>query len=125
MNNLQIAFARIHRGIRFIKKVSVESFQSICKRADPSMEEKAMVELPTYVFNHTGTEKGKELEYKDGNGTASGIGNNGMAVGRMNESMANDSKMTEGVPIAVIEPELEFVEEEEQSTFTEVAVNEE
>ncbi|XP_059496069.1 sodium channel, voltage gated, type V-like, alpha b isoform X4 [Stegostoma tigrinum] len=125
MNNLQIAFARIHRGIRFIKKATMEFFQRTCKGAEPSLEGKAMMELPTYVFNHTSTEKGKELEYKDGNGTASGIGNNGMAVGRTNESMANDPTMTEGVPIAVIEPELEFVEEEEQSTFTEVAVNEE
>ncbi|XP_043546716.1 sodium channel protein type 2 subunit alpha-like isoform X2 [Chiloscyllium plagiosum] len=125
MNNLQIALARIHRGIRYLKRAIGESFQSFCKGAEPSVEGKAMMELPTYVFNHTGTEKGKELEYKDGNGTASGIGNNSTAMGRMNESMANDFKMADGVPIAVIEPELEFVEEEEQSTFTEVAVNEE
>ncbi|GCC20841.1 hypothetical protein chiPu_0019409, partial [Chiloscyllium punctatum] len=125
MNNLQIALARIHRGIRYLKRAIGESFQSFCKGAEPSVEGKAMMELPTYVFNHTGTEKGKESEYKDGNGTASGIGNNSTAMGRMNESMANYFKMADGVPIAVIEPELEFVEEEEQSTFTEVAVNEE
>ncbi|XP_067871288.1 sodium channel, voltage gated, type V-like, alpha b [Heterodontus francisci] len=125
MNNLQMAFARIYRGIRFVKRAIGELFQSICKGAEPSMEGKSMVELPTYVFNHTGTEKMKESERKDGNGTASGIGNNGTAMDSKNESTVNDSKLTASVPIAVIEPELEFCDEEEQSTFTEIAVGEE
>uniref|UniRef100_UPI00398F085A sodium channel, voltage gated, type V-like, alpha b isoform X2 n=1 Tax=Pristiophorus japonicus TaxID=55135 RepID=UPI00398F085A len=122
MNNLQIAFARIQRGIGFLKKAIGEFFQSICKGAQPSAEGKTMVELPTYTFNHTGSEKTNE--HKDGNGTAGGFGNNGTTVGGKGEPAANDFKLTECVPIAVIEPELECCDEE-QSTFTELAVSQE
>ncbi|XP_041039096.1 sodium channel, voltage gated, type V-like, alpha b isoform X2 [Carcharodon carcharias] len=125
MNNIQVAFARIQRFINFVKRAIVEFFQGIRGQTEASVEGKTMVELPTYVFNHTDAEAAKESENKDGNGTASDVGNNGMAMGRNNESMAKDPKRTESVPIAVIEPELEFCEEEEQSTFTEVAVGEE
>ncbi|XP_072364238.1 sodium channel protein type 1 subunit alpha-like isoform X2 [Scyliorhinus torazame] len=125
MNNLQIAFARIHRFFKFIKRAIVHFFQSICRRNEPSPEGKNMVELPTYVCNHTETEMVKESERKDGNGTASDVGNNGTAMDTNNESTAKNCNLAESVPIAVIEPELEFCEEEEQSTFTEVAVSQE
>ncbi|XP_078087761.1 sodium channel, voltage gated, type V-like, alpha b [Mustelus asterias] len=125
MNNLQMAFARIHRFIGFVKGAVVEFFLSFCRGTDASTERKNMVELPIYVCNHTDTEAAKEAENKDGNGTASDIENNRMAMDPNNESTTKDSKLSENVPIAVIEPELELCEEEEQSTFTEVAVSEE
>ncbi|XP_067824058.1 sodium channel, voltage gated, type V-like, alpha b isoform X1 [Heptranchias perlo] len=122
MNNLQIAFARIQRGIGFVRKAVWEFF---CKRTAAPTEGKAMVELPAYAFNHSGTEKAKEAEHMDGNGTAGGIGKNGTTVGNRNQPTAKNPKLTECVPIAVLEPELECCDDEEQSTFTEIAVSEE
>ncbi|XP_062900562.1 sodium channel, voltage gated, type V-like, alpha b isoform X3 [Mobula hypostoma] len=122
MNNIQMAVARIHRGIRFVRDAIVKFFQNLRKSSDPATEGKTMMELPAYAINHAGSEKMKEVEHRDGNGTAGRVGNNGTTVGNRSEDLAAETRLTECVPIAVIEPELDTCEDEEQSTFTEVAV---
>ncbi|XP_032899668.1 sodium channel protein type 4 subunit alpha-like isoform X2 [Amblyraja radiata] len=124
MNNIQLAVARIQRGIRFVQRAVVEFFQNQCKGSEPPMEGKTVMELPAYVFNHGGSDKRKDGEGKDGNGTAGGLGNNGTTVGKRSEGSVSESLLGDVVPIAVIEPELDTCEDEEQSTFTELAVDE-
>ncbi|XP_078280365.1 sodium channel protein type 1 subunit alpha-like [Rhinoraja longicauda] len=124
MNNIQMAFARIQRGVRFVQRAVVEFFQNQCKGSKPPMEGKTVMELPAYVLNHGGSDKRTDGEGKDGNGMTGGLGNNGTAVHKRSEGSGSESLLGDGVPIAVIEPKLETCEDEEQSTFTEVAVDE-
>ncbi|XP_069770962.1 sodium channel protein type 1 subunit alpha-like isoform X2 [Narcine bancroftii] len=124
MNNLQMAFARIHRGIRFLRNTTRDFFQNLCKGSEPAAEGKTMMELPAYAFNHAGSEKHLEPEHRDGNGTAGGVGNNGTTVGSRSEISAPELRLSECAPIAVIGPELETCEGEEQCTFAEVALGE-
>uniref|UniRef100_G1NED3 Sodium channel protein n=1 Tax=Meleagris gallopavo TaxID=9103 RepID=G1NED3_MELGA len=108
MNNLQIAVARIQKGIDYIKKKIQEFIQKAFVRKQKALEEiKALEELnnkkDSCISNHTAVEISKDMNYlKDGNGTTSGVG--------------TGSSLTVTVPIAVGESDFENLNTEEFSS---------
>ncbi|NXF08361.1 SCN2A protein, partial [Smithornis capensis] len=127
MNNLQIAVARIQKGIDFVKKKIREFIQKAFVRKQKSLEEiKALEELnnkkDSCISNHTAVEISKDLNYlKDGNGTTSGVGT-GSSVEKYvideNDYMSfiNNPGLTVTVPIAVGESDFENLNTEEFSS---------
>uniref|UniRef100_A0A803VV10 Sodium voltage-gated channel alpha subunit 3 n=1 Tax=Ficedula albicollis TaxID=59894 RepID=A0A803VV10_FICAL len=108
MNNLQIAVARIQKGIDYVKKKIQEFIRKAFIRKQKSLEEiKALEELnnkkDSCISNHTAVEISKDLNYlKDGNGTTSGVG--------------TGSSLTVTVPIALGESDFENLNTEEFSS---------
>ncbi|KFV18142.1 Sodium channel protein type 2 subunit alpha, partial [Tauraco erythrolophus] len=127
MNNLQIAVARIQKGIDYVKKKIQEFIQKAFVRKQKALEEiKALEELnnkkDSCVSNHTAVEISKDLNYlKDGNGTTSGVGT-GSSVEKYvideNDYMSfiNNPGLTVTVPIAVGESDFENLNTEEFSS---------
>ncbi|KAM6332731.1 sodium channel protein type 3 subunit alpha isoform 11-T11 [Podargus strigoides] len=127
MNNLQIAVARIQKGIDFVKKKIQEFIQKAFVRKQKALEEiKALEELnnkkDSCISNHTAVEISKDLNYlKDGNGTTSGVGT-GSSVEKYvideNDYMSfiNNPGLTVTVPIAVGESDFENLNTEEFSS---------
>ncbi|XP_013912304.1 PREDICTED: sodium channel protein type 1 subunit alpha isoform X2 [Thamnophis sirtalis] len=126
MNNLQIAMARIDKGIDFMKRKMHEFIQkSFVKKQKALDETKPLEELHnknTCISNHT-IEICKEIDYfRDRNGTTtSGIGT-GSSVGKyvVDESdymsFINNPSLTVTVPIAVGESDFENLNTEEFSS---------
>ncbi|XP_044280519.1 sodium channel protein type 5 subunit alpha-like isoform X1 [Varanus komodoensis] len=128
MNNLQLAFARINRGLNYVKRAMWAFCCSVLRQPKATAEKKAMMKLvvqnPAAVHNcmnnHTAMEFGKEEENPKENHT----GDDGAERNRANQQVAsdqNDDFMTNPnlsicVPIAVGESD---IEDDEQSTFTE------
>uniref|UniRef100_A0A803YGP1 Sodium channel protein n=1 Tax=Meleagris gallopavo TaxID=9103 RepID=A0A803YGP1_MELGA len=127
MNNLQIAVARIQKGIDYIKKKIQEFIQKAFVRKQKALEEiKALEELnnkkDSCISNHTAVEISKDMNYlKDGNGTTSGVGT-GSSVEKyvVDESdymsFINNPGLTVTVPIAVGESDFENLNTEEFSS---------
>ncbi|XP_042730301.1 sodium channel protein type 2 subunit alpha-like isoform X12 [Lagopus leucura] len=127
MNNLQIAVARIQKGIDYIKKKIQEFIQKAFVRKQKALEEiKALEELnnkkDSCISNHTAVEINKDMNYlKDGNGTTSGVGT-GSSVEKyvVDESdymsFINNPGLTVTVPIAVGESDFENLNTEEFSS---------
>uniref|UniRef100_A0A8C3EQK3 Sodium channel protein n=1 Tax=Corvus moneduloides TaxID=1196302 RepID=A0A8C3EQK3_CORMO len=127
MNNLQIAVARIQKGIDFVKKKIQEFIRKAFVRKQKSLEEiKALEELnnkkDSCISNHTAVEISKDLNYlKDGNGTTSGVGT-GSSVEKYvideNDYMSfiNNPGLTVTVPIALGESDFENLNTEEFSS---------
>ncbi|KAF1411345.1 Sodium channel protein type 2 subunit alpha, partial [Spheniscus magellanicus] len=127
MNNLQIAVARIQKGIDYVKKKIQEFIQKAFIRKQKALEEiKALEELnnkkDNCISNHTAVEISKDLNYlKDGNGTTSGVGT-GSSVEKYvideNDYMSfiNNPGLTVTVPIAVGESDFENLNTEEFSS---------
>ncbi|KAM6132105.1 sodium channel protein type 3 subunit alpha isoform 14-T14 [Phoenicopterus ruber ruber] len=127
MNNLQIAVARIQRGIDYVKKMIQEFIQKAFVRKQKALEEiKALEELndkkDSCISNHTAVEISKDLNHlKDGNGTTSGVGT-GSSVEKYvideNDYMSfiNNPGLTVTVPIAVGESDFENLNTEEFSS---------
>ncbi|XP_052531664.1 sodium channel protein type 2 subunit alpha-like [Tympanuchus pallidicinctus] len=127
MNNLQIAVARIQKGIDYIKKKIQEFIQKAFIRKQKALEEiKALEELnnkkDSCISNHTAVEINKDMNYlKDGNGTTSGVGT-GSSVEKyvVDESdymsFINNPGLTVTVPIAVGESDFENLNTEEFSS---------
>ncbi|XP_065607283.1 sodium channel protein type 2 subunit alpha-like isoform X17 [Cyrtonyx montezumae] len=127
MNNLQIAVARIQKGIDYIKKKIQEFIQKAFIRKQKALEEiKALEELnnkkDSCISNHTAVEISKDMNYlKDGNGTTSGVGT-GSSVEKyvVDESdymsFINNPGLTVTVPIAVGESDFENLNTEEFSS---------
>ncbi|XP_010134132.1 PREDICTED: sodium channel protein type 2 subunit alpha isoform X9 [Buceros rhinoceros silvestris] len=127
MNNLQIAVARIQKGIDYVKRKIREFIQKAFVRKQKDLEEiKALEELnnkkDSCVSNHTAVEINKDLNYlKDGNGTTSGVGT-GSSVEKYvideNDYMSfiNNPGLTVTVPIAVGESDFENLNTEEFSS---------
>ncbi|XP_059676731.1 sodium channel protein type 2 subunit alpha isoform X11 [Gavia stellata] len=127
MNNLQIAVARIQKGIDYVKKKIQEFIQKAFVRKQKALEEiKALEELnnkkDSCISNHTAVEISKDLNYlKDGNGTTSGVGT-GSSVEKYvideNDYMSfiNNPGLTVTVPIAVGESDFENLNTEEFSS---------
>ncbi|NWR61684.1 SCN2A protein, partial [Bucorvus abyssinicus] len=127
MNNLQIAVARIQKGIDYVKKKIQEFIQKAFVRKQKDLEEiKALEELnnkkDSCISNHTVVEINKDLNYlKDGNGTTSGVGT-GSSVEKYiideNDYMSfiNNPGLTVTVPIAVGESDFENLNTEEFSS---------
>nr|XP_006137390.1 sodium channel protein type 3 subunit alpha isoform X1 [Pelodiscus sinensis]XP_014436228.1 sodium channel protein type 3 subunit alpha isoform X1 [Pelodiscus sinensis] len=130
MNNLQIAVARIQKGIDYVKKKLQEFVQKAFVRKQKALEEiKALEELnkkESCISNHTVVEISKDLNYlRDGNGTTSGVGT-GSSVEKyvMDEndymSFINNPGLTVTVPIAVGESDFENLNTEEFSSESEM-----
>uniref|UniRef100_A0A8C3R4P6 Sodium channel protein n=1 Tax=Cyanoderma ruficeps TaxID=181631 RepID=A0A8C3R4P6_9PASS len=127
MNNLQIAVARIQKGIDYVKKKIQEFIRKAFVRKQKSLEEiKALEELnnkkDSCISNHTAVEISKDLNYlKDGNGTTSGVGT-GSSVEKYvideNDYMSfiNNPGLTVTVPIALGESDFENLNTEEFSS---------
>ncbi|XP_077641134.1 sodium channel protein type 2 subunit alpha isoform X2 [Lonchura striata] len=127
MNNLQIAVARIQKGIDYVKKKIQEFIRKAFVRKQKSLEEiKALEELnnkkDSCISNHTAVEINKDLNYlKDGNGTTSGVGT-GSSVEKYiideNDYMSfiNNPGLTVTVPIALGESDFENLNTEEFSS---------
>ncbi|XP_077175950.1 sodium channel protein type 1 subunit alpha isoform X2 [Paroedura picta] len=125
MNNLQIAMARIDKGIDYVKRKVREFIQKAFVKKQKALDEiKPLEELNnknSCVSNHT-MEIGKDLDYlKDVNGTTSGIGT-GSSVEKyiIDESdymsFINNPSLTVTVPIAVGESDFENLNTEEFSS---------
>ncbi|XP_070813061.1 sodium channel protein type 3 subunit alpha isoform X11 [Pituophis catenifer annectens] len=126
-NNLQIAVARIQKGIDYIKKKLGEIVQKSTVRKQKSIDDiKVLEELnhkkDLYISNHTMIEITKDVNYlRDGNGTTSGLGT-GSSVEKYiideNDYMSfiNNPGLTVTVPIAVGESDFENINTEEFSS---------
>ncbi|ETE69867.1 Sodium channel protein type 2 subunit alpha, partial [Ophiophagus hannah] len=126
-NNLQIAVARIQKGIDYIKKKLGEIVQKSTVRKQKAIDDiKVFEELnhkkDVYISNHTMVEITKDVNYlRDGNGTTSGLGT-GSSVEKYiideNDYMSfiNNPGLTVTVPIAVGESDFENINTEEFSS---------
>uniref|UniRef100_A0A8C3IRN4 Sodium voltage-gated channel alpha subunit 3 n=1 Tax=Chrysemys picta bellii TaxID=8478 RepID=A0A8C3IRN4_CHRPI len=127
MNNLQIAVARIQKGIDYVKKKLREFVQKAFVRKQKALEEiKALEDLnnkkDSCISNHTVVEISKDLNcLRDGNGTTSGVGT-GSSVEKYvideNDYMSfiNNPGLTVTVPIAIGESDFENLNTEEFSS---------
>ncbi|EMP38712.1 Sodium channel protein type 2 subunit alpha [Chelonia mydas] len=125
MNNLQIAVARIQKGIDYVKRKAREFIQKAFVRKQKALDEiKPLEDLnnkkDSCISNHTVIEIGKDLNYlKDGNGTTSGVGSS-VEKYVVDESdymsFINNPSLTVTVPIAVGESDFENLNTEEFSS---------
>ncbi|XP_033022295.1 sodium channel protein type 1 subunit alpha isoform X2 [Lacerta agilis] len=124
MNNLQIAVARIDKGVDYMKRKIREYIQKSFVKKQKALDEiKPLEELNknSCISNHT-IEIGKDLDYlRDVNGTTSGIGT-GSSVEKyiIDESdymsFINNPSLTVTVPIALGESDFENLNTEEFSS---------
>ncbi|XP_068031382.1 sodium channel protein type 5 subunit alpha isoform X6 [Anomalospiza imberbis] len=128
MNNLQLAFARINRGLHYAKKAAWNFCCHVLRHPKTTAEKKAMMKLAAQnpgalnncVNSHTAAELGKDVENHKENRAEDGVTKNG----EKHPAITDDDFMTNPdlsicVPIAVGESDIEE-EDEEQSTFTEM-----
>uniref|UniRef100_A0A8C0ZKU0 Sodium channel protein n=1 Tax=Cyanistes caeruleus TaxID=156563 RepID=A0A8C0ZKU0_CYACU len=126
MNNLQIAVARIQKGIDYVKRKAREFIQKAFVKKQKALDEiKPLEDLNnknSCISNHTTVELSKDHDYiKDANGTTSGIGT-GSSVEKyiIDESdymsFINNPSLTVTVPIAVGESDFENLNTEEFSS---------
>ena len=104
MNNIQIAVARIHNGISWLKEFLIDLFNgNLGKRGLKAKEARASIKLQP-VANHM-----------EGNGIVGVIGRYGekYTVPEEDSYMTNPN-LTISVPIAPGESDVEFLEEEEE-----------
>ncbi|XP_063256659.1 sodium channel protein type 1 subunit alpha isoform X15 [Prinia subflava] len=125
MNNLQIAVARMQKGIDYVKRKAREFIQKAFVKKQKALDEiKPLDDLNnknSCISNHT-VELSKDHDYiKDANGTTSGIGT-GSSVEKyiIDESdymsFINNPSLTVTVPIAVGESDFENLNTEEFSS---------
>ncbi|XP_008935999.1 PREDICTED: sodium channel protein type 5 subunit alpha-like, partial [Merops nubicus] len=128
LNNLQLAFARINRGLQYVKSTMWNFCCHVLRHPKTTAEKKAMMKLAAqntgalnnFVNSHTTAELGKDMENHKENHTEDGLNKNG----EKHLAITDDDFMTNPdlsicVPIAVGESDIEE-EDEEQSTFTEM-----
>ncbi|XP_059695059.1 sodium channel protein type 5 subunit alpha-like isoform X5 [Haemorhous mexicanus] len=128
MNNLQLAFARINRGLQYAKKAAWNFCCHVLRHPKTTAEKKAMMKLAAQnsgalnncVNSHATAELGKDVESHKENRAEDGVNKNG----EKHPAITDDDFMTNPdlsicVPIAVGESDIEE-EDEEQSTFTEM-----
>ncbi|XP_010178019.1 PREDICTED: sodium channel protein type 5 subunit alpha-like isoform X1 [Mesitornis unicolor] len=129
MNNLQLAFARINRGLQYVKHTTWDFCCNVLRHPKTTAEKKAMMKLAAqntgalnnYVNSHMTTELGKDLENHKENHAEDGMNKNGeqhLGITDNDDFMTNPD-LSICVPIAVGESDIEE-EDEEQSTFTEM-----
>ncbi|XP_077160196.1 sodium channel protein type 5 subunit alpha-like isoform X4 [Paroedura picta] len=127
MNNLQLAFARINRGLQYAKRAMWDFCCRVLRQPKATAEKKAMMKLvaqnPTVlhncVSNHTATESGKGEETQKENptkGEAERKEENQQGAKDHNDDFMTNPDLSICVPIAVGESD---IEDDEQSTFTE------
>uniref|UniRef100_A0A8C8BKK2 Sodium channel protein n=1 Tax=Otus sunia TaxID=257818 RepID=A0A8C8BKK2_9STRI len=129
MNNLQLAFARINRGLQYMKHTTWDFCCNVLRHPKTTAEKKAMMKLAAQntgalnncVNSHTTAELGKDMENHKENHTEDGMNKNGekhLGITDNDDFMTNPD-LSICVPIAVGESDIEE-EDEEQSTFTEM-----
>ncbi|XP_054846869.1 sodium channel protein type 5 subunit alpha isoform X1 [Eublepharis macularius] len=127
MNNLQLAFARINRGLQYAKRAMWDFCCSVLRQPKATAEKKAMMKLVAQnpsvihncVSNHTATESGKEEETHKENHTKNELERNEekqQGAKDHNDDFMTNPDLSICVPIAVGESD---IEDDEQSTFTE------
>ncbi|KAM3822739.1 sodium channel protein type 5 subunit alpha-like [Vipera latastei] len=128
MNNLQLAFARINRGLKYLKHSMWNFCCRVLRQPKATAEKKAMMKLVTHnqpvmhncVNNHMANEFVKEEQNQTENHTSNARGaadtvGHQVADDHNNDFMTNPN-MSICVPIAMGESD---IEDDEQSTFTE------
>uniref|UniRef100_A0A663DYJ8 Sodium channel protein n=1 Tax=Aquila chrysaetos chrysaetos TaxID=223781 RepID=A0A663DYJ8_AQUCH len=129
MNNLQLAFARINRGLQYVKHTTWDFCCNVLRHPKTTAEKKAMMKLAAQntgalnncVNSHTTTDLGKDMENHKENHAEDGMNKNGekhLGITDNDDFMTNPD-LSICVPIAVGESDIEE-EDEEQSTFTEM-----
>ncbi|XP_051624232.1 sodium channel protein type 5 subunit alpha-like isoform X3 [Manacus candei] len=129
LNNLQLAFARINRGLQYAKKTMWNFCCHVLRHPKTTAEKKAMMKLAAQnpgalnncVNSHTTAELGKDMENHKENHAEDGVNKNGekhLGITENDDFMTNPD-LSICVPIAVGESDIEE-EDEEQSTFTEM-----
>ncbi|XP_027504207.1 sodium channel protein type 5 subunit alpha isoform X4 [Corapipo altera] len=129
LNNLQLAFARINRGLQYAKKAMWNFCCHVLRHPKTTAEKKAMMKLAAQnpgalnncVNSHTTSELGKDMENHKENHAEDGMNKNGekhLGITENDDFMTNPD-LSICVPIAVGESDIEE-EDEEQSTFTEM-----
>ncbi|XP_075778950.1 sodium channel protein type 5 subunit alpha-like [Pelodiscus sinensis] len=132
MNNLQLAFARINRGLQYVKNTTWDFCCNLLRHPKTTAEKKAMIKLAAQntdvlhncVNSHTIAiaESGKDVENHKENNAEAGTDKNGQKHRLMsdNDDFLTNPDLSICVPIAMGESDIEDQEdEEEQSTFTE------
>ncbi|NXI97060.1 SCN5A protein, partial [Psophia crepitans] len=128
MNNLQLAFARINRGLQYVKHATWDFCCNVLRHPKTTAEKKAMMKLAAQntgalnncVNSHTTTELGKDMENHKENHAEDGMNKNGEKhLGITDDDFMTNPDLSICVPIAVGESDIEE-EDEEQSTFTEM-----
>ncbi|XP_063308781.1 sodium channel protein type 5 subunit alpha-like isoform X1 [Pelobates fuscus] len=133
MNNLQIAIARIQKGISFAKRFILDLFCNLFSKPNKAGE--------TFITSLSGKNRNinnfnmhnhisrvdsvkEKDEYPEGNGTNGGIAKNGekYVVSESDDYMMNP-RLSVCVPIALGESDVEYHEEDEQSIFTDVEIS--
>ncbi|KAG6939142.1 sodium voltage-gated channel alpha subunit 5 [Chelydra serpentina] len=131
MNNLQLAFARINRGLRYVKNTTWDFCCNLLRHPKTTAEKKAMIKLAAQntgvlhncVNSHTTAEICKDVENHKENHADDGTDENGqkLPVISDNDDFLTNPDLSICVPIAVGESDIEDQEDdEEQSTFTEM-----
>ncbi|NXI07708.1 SCN5A protein, partial [Irena cyanogastra] len=128
MNNLQLAFARINRGLQYAKRAAWNFCCHVLRHPKTTAEKKAMMKLAAQnpgalnncVNSHAAAELGKDADNHKENHAEDGVNKSG----EKHPAITDDDFMTNPdlsicVPIAVGESDIEE-EDEEQSTFTEM-----
>uniref|UniRef100_A0A8B9EZG0 Sodium channel protein n=1 Tax=Amazona collaria TaxID=241587 RepID=A0A8B9EZG0_9PSIT len=129
MNNLQLAFARINRGLQYVKHTTWDFCCNVLRHPKTTAEKKAMMMLAAQntgalnncVNSHTTAELGKDMENHKENHAEDGMNKNGekhLGITDNDDFMTNPD-LSICVPIALGESDIEE-EDEEQSTFTEM-----
>ncbi|XP_065269347.1 sodium channel protein type 2 subunit alpha-like isoform X11 [Emys orbicularis] len=119
-NNLQVAVARIQRGIDYVKRKARECAQKTFVRVQNDVDEiKSISQLnnkeDNYTTNHTVAEMNRNLDNrKDNNGTTGVVGNRDYA------SFIHNPSLTVTVPIAIGESDFEHLNTEEFSSESEL-----
>ncbi|XP_067115667.1 sodium channel, voltage-gated, type I-like, alpha [Osmerus mordax] len=131
MNNLQIAIGRIQRAADFTKALICRSVHRVCLRKrrrkkrsqgdDKPLDDLHKALEHNCITNHTTVEILKELAFpRDGNGTATGVDNNGgkYIVNSNSDYMPflQNASLTITVPIAVGESDFENLNAEDFSS---------
>ncbi|KYO46978.1 hypothetical protein Y1Q_0014532 [Alligator mississippiensis] len=131
LNNLQIAFARINRGLQYVKRTIWNFCCNVLRHPKTTAEKKAMMKLAAQntgahnncMNSHTAAEPGKDVENHRENHTDDVTNRNGhkRPVTSDNDDFMTNPDLSICVPIAVGESDIEDQDEdEEQSTFTEM-----
>ncbi|MED6278298.1 Sodium channel protein type 2 subunit alpha [Characodon lateralis] len=117
LNNLQIAFDRIHRGISFIKLKIGSCCNSLCLGDKKASEDK--------TFGHNGVPNHTITDFsKSGNGEGTGVGKTGdkyIVNSKSDDSIMsfiNNPSLTVTVPIAAEESDFEMLNTEDFSSFS-------
>uniref|UniRef100_A0A8C3E7F2 Sodium channel protein n=1 Tax=Corvus moneduloides TaxID=1196302 RepID=A0A8C3E7F2_CORMO len=128
MNNLQLAFARINRGLQYAKKATWNFCCNVLRHPKTTAEKKAMMKLAAQnpgtlnncVNSHATAELGKDMENHKENHAEDGVNKSGEKhPGITDDDFMTNPDLSICVPIAVGESDIEE-EDEEQSTFTEM-----